>query len=714
MRLRKINLNTAMPARSVCCRASLLLLAMLACLPAAWAKPPAPAELEISGYGFLGDRKLKKTLQLLETTGKKPEFFDANFVEDAALILMSSLNRDGYLKPQITAELALSDGRQVRYEWTKPVREEPLPRPLKIRKARFQIHKGVLYYFGQIRFVSLTIISDQAARSYFVETGALLPLKQTRIFSPDRLEQGLSSLTEELNRHGYENAQAVVTRREQNDRTGQVDLTIQVKEGSKSLVRSIREEYFFEGSNQPSQVITLQTNVPFSKLWLQDFVQQLRATNFHRGYPDTTVETSQPRRQASDDTIQIDLLAKVKSGPQVWLGQVKFSGEKKTKLSVMERRVRLKEGSLLDRIQAEEGRYRLARLGIFDTVGLSYQPVAEHTRNVLYRVQEGKTIDFSLLFGFGSYELLRGGVELDQNNVLGRAHHARLRLVQSFKASYADFMYTMPELIGRDVDVFVNGSALRREEIDFTREEFGGGLGARKYLDLIQSDVSLRYDYQVLNASAAQIAAEEGLPSANVGALITEIRHDRQDNPLYPRGGYKLAGNFEFASQYLAGDVNYQRLEIQGAYHQPLDAGRWLHFGASHGAILTLGSTAQDLPFNRRFFPGGENSIRGYQEGEAAPRDAQGKIVGAESYLFGSVEFEQALTASWALVGFFDSVSFAQHIKDYPFNQSLFSVGIGIRWKTVIGPVRLEYGYNLNPRPHDPVGTLQFSFGFPF
>jgi outer membrane translocation and assembly module TamA len=264
------------------------------------------------------------------------------------------------------------------------------------------------------------------------------------------------------------------------------------------------------------------------------------------------------------------------------------------------------------------------------------------------------------------------------------------------------------------VDVFLNGSALRREEIDFTREEFGGGFGARKYVNVVESDITLRYSYQVLNASTAAVEEQEGRPSANVGAFVLDIKHDKQDNPLYPRRGYKLFGNFELASEYLAGDVNYQRLELQAAYHQPLDAGRWLHFGASHGAILTIGSTAHDLPFNRRFFPGGQNSIRGYQEGEAAPRNAAGKLVGAESYLFGSTEFEQSLTPSWSLVAFLDAVWFAEHIKDYPMNQSLFSVGGGIRWKTIIGPVRLEYGYNLNRRSRDPVGTLQFSFGFPF
>ncbi|MGN6553411.1 MAG: BamA/TamA family outer membrane protein, partial [Verrucomicrobiota bacterium] len=101
-------------------------------------------------------------------------------------------------------------------------------------------------------------------------------------------------------------------------------------------------------------------------------------------------------------------------------------------------------------------------------------------------------------------------------------------------------------------------------------------------------------------------------------------------------------------------------------------------------------------------------------QGEAAPRDSDGKVVGADTYLLGNFEFEQGLTPQWALVMFVDAVGFAQHITDYPMDEALFSVGGGIQWKTVIGPVRLEYGYNLNPRPDDPVGTLHFSLGFPF
>jgi len=133
-------------------------------------------------------------------------------------------------------------------------------------------------------------------------------------------------------------------------------------------------------------------------------------------------------------------------------------------------------------------------------------------------------------------------------------------------------------------------------------------------------------------------------------------------------------------------DANYQRFEAAGSYHFPLYDGAWMNLGLSHGVVVTIGSREQDLPFNRRFFPGGEHSIRGYQEGEASPRDATGQFVGAETYVLGNVEFEQSLTRSFSVVIFSDSIGFARDLNNYPLNEALFSAGAGLRWKTIVGP----------------------------
>jgi outer membrane protein assembly complex protein YaeT len=675
---------------------------------------PRPAELKISGYGLLGNRELKRIIRTLEAGGTKPEFFGAVFVEDAALILAARVKRDGFLSPIIDVYMELEHGGHMHVREAELL-DNPLPRPLRVRKLHFKIRKGVLFYYQELKFEGLETMTEKQALSYFIETGVLLKLKSTRVYTPERLQRGLASLAEIFERAGHESARVTVSSLEKNDKSGAVKAIISVQQGAKTMVKSVHENFFLEGSTNATESKTVFPNRPYSKLWLQDFTQALKTNQYHRGFPDAMVETQVLNREQPGDRVEVDLQADVHSGPKIRMGDVSFEGDKKTKESVLSRRVREKEGGILDRIKVEEGRYRLAQLGIFDSVEVEYEPVDEHTRDVIYRVKEGKTIDFSLLFGYGSYELLRGGFEVEQFNIWGLAHHARLKAVQSFKATSGDFTYTMPEFVGEDIDVFFNATALRREEIDFTREEFGGGVGVRKYFRPIATDISVRYNYSLLRATDISAGVEAvGLTNSRVGAILTELRHDRRDNPLYPRRGYKVFGTLELASEYLGGEVNFQRLEIWTSWHKPLGGGRSLALGLSQGVVLTIGSPAEDLPFNKRFFPGGENSIRGYREGEASPLDAQGKVIGAETYTLGTVEFEQALTPKWSVVVFSDSLGFAQEAANYPFDTGLFSVGGGVRWKTIIGPVRLEYGYNLNPRRHDPTGTLQFSLGFPF
>jgi len=696
---------------------SLILLAVALIFSGGWQVEAAQtnhAQLKISGYGFFGNRRLKTLIKNVQPEKSAPPFYDANFIEDAALLLISNLQRDGYLKPRIVAHVTLEENKTVSFEWSDPQRE-PLPRPLRARKVRFKIHRGVLYHYASLAFEGLQKMRPKEARAFFVETDVLVPLKRSRVYTPEKLKQSLSNLKETLERRGFEHATVDVVQLQQNDTNGQVSVQIKVEEGPKSLVRSIRKEVYLEQTNQVQEATLIRTNAVFSSVWVQDYKQSIKTIYFHQGYPDVAVDVSILGKQEHGEEIDLDLLARVNSGPRVVLNQVKFEGQKKTRLSLLRRRARLSESNKLDRVTVEEGRYRLARLGIFDSVELRYDALNEHERNVIYAVKEGQRIDFSVLAGYGSYEMLRGGLEVEQFNVFGLAHHARLRLIQSFKSSSADYTYNVPELVGRDVDLFFTASGLRREEVSFLREEYGGGVGLRRYFQPISSDLSVRYQYQVLNAADAQPGiAAEGRTFASVGTIITELRHDRRDNPLYPRRGYKVFSNLEMGADYLGGNANYQRFEAAGACHFPLYDGAWMNLGLSHGLVLTLGAREQDLPFNRRFFPGGENSIRGYAEGEASPRDAAGNFVGAESYLLGNIEFEQALTRSFSVVLFSDSIGFARELKDYPLNRALFSAGAGLRWKTLVGPIRLEYGQNLNRRPGDPVGTLHFSMGFPF
>ena len=106
--------------------------------------------------------------------------------------------------------------------------------------------------------------------------------------------------------------------------------------------------------------------------------------------------------------------------------------------------------------------------------------------------------------------------------------------------------------------------------------------------------------------------------------------------------------------------------------------------------VTTLGTDDRTLPVNQRFFPGGDNSIRGYQRGEAAPRGPDGLFFGAKADLLLNSELEQALTSHWSLVAFGDSRGLAPFLRGHPFSERLYSAGLGVRYQTIIGPLRLE------------------------
>jgi outer membrane protein assembly factor BamA len=394
---------------------------------------------------------------------------------------------------------------------------------------------------------------------------------------------------------------------------------------------------------------------------------------------------------------------------------VRFTGREQTHEPLLRRLVPLAPGDPLNPVALDTAQSRMSRLGVFTDLTLHYEPADGAVRDAVFALTEGRRKEVNLLLGYGSYEQARGGVEFNAYNLFGRAHTSSLKLVQSMKGTSGDHLYTVPEIFGTAVDGSTRLFGLRREELSFLREEYGATVSLLWPLGA-QSSLTTSYSIRRLRSTNNELATR-GTDDTQTDAASVEVGwlRDRRDNPLTPRHGYKLLAHIEEASRYLGGQVDYQRLLLDASYHTNWGRSRWIHAGLTHGVITTLGA-ADDLglPVNVRYFPGGDGSIRGYQRGEAAPRAASGEFIGAKTFLQLNLELEQALTQKFSVVVFFDALGTAVRLADYPFAERLYSAGLGVRYNTLIGPLRVEYGHNLNPRPLDPSGTLQISLGFPF
>lgn len=681
-------------------------------LRAANEEPPV-AEIEVNGLGWLKNREQRISLERLLGEERR-ETLDANALEDAAFLLISGLIDQGFLQPVLEMEIVTPDGARRSFTFDAKL-ETVLPRPLEATRGEFTIKTGERYRFEELRFAGLSVLSEQEARAYFVGEKVLIAGGTTGLYSPARLRRAMDALQNELRRRGYADASVEAVRVEADEETGKVDADILVNEGPRWEVATLT----LEGRHETvADIPGLKEFLaqPWSDYWQQDVAAAIRNHFYREGHPDVRVRLRHEVREVGSREKAVDVVARVNPGEAVTIGEVRFEGAERTKEVVLRRRIRNEPGDPLNPLAMDQARFRLARLGVFDTVNLRYEPADGPVRDPVFTLEEGRETEVNLLFGYGSYEQLRGGVEWRQFNLFGRAHQSRLLLIQSMKSSRGEYSYTVPELFGESLDGTARIFGLERQETSFLRQEFGGTVSVSAPVQRLGVNASLGYTYQALRNKENELntsrADEEQVTAASIETVIVR---DRRDNPLRPRDGYRVFVQAETASQYFGGSVDYQRLEFGGSYHTEIGPGRWLHVGMNHGAITTIGdSDDSELPVNKRFFPGGDNSIRGYQVGEAAPRAADGRFVGAKSYLLINLEVEQAITEKWSVVAFVDALGIAARLAEYPFAEDLYSVGLGVRYQTLIGPLRAEYGRNLNPRTLDPSGTLLFSIGFPF
>lgn len=665
-----------------------------------------PAKLRISGFGLIGNRTIRSSLREL-LPDKEASAFDANFIEDAFLILHNRLVDDGYLDPLVVGNLTSTNGTHLAV-WWDGVEELEVPRDVQVVDAQFELIHGVLHFYDDLVIEGVTALPPGRAEAFFMTRDSLLNLKTARRFSPDHLQSSLRNLRRELTNLGYRDALAEVKATDVDAVTGRVRITIQVAEGARYVVRALEVELLDAPPGAVVEPLTITGEQAFSVGWEQDAAQAVNLQLYRQGYPDARARIREAGRSEAGAVVELDLVAEVTSGEQVELGDVRFEGETHTRESSLQRRVRL-DGPLLDRVEADRGRERLARLGSFRFVNVHLEPDTGSPRDVVYELTEGKRYDLSLIAGYGSYDQLFGGVEFEHYNLWGVGHNTRFKLLQSIRSTHGTYTYTIPEFLAPDLNLFAAADGFRREELTFDRQEVKLSFGLRQQFPGSGHQVGLRYSYEFLDAQTASIGDE----ATRAAAVIADWQLDRRDNPLLPRKGYRVYANSEFADRALGGKSDYLRLEVGASYHHPFSRGLIAHLGLLHSVV---GSSDRStlLPFNKRFFPGGENSVRGYQRGGASPLDANGEQLGAESALQWNIELEQRLTRTISMVGFVDGVGVTPVIESYPFDEVLWSVGAGIRWNTIIGPVRLEYGHNMNPRDADPAGTLHFSIGFPF
>ena len=183
--------------------------------------------------------------------------------------------------------------------------------------------------------------------------------------------------------------------------------------------------------------------------------------------------------------------------------------------------------------------------------------------------------------------------------------------------------------------------------------------------------------------------------SENVLYPGMHLRSRQAADPLFTRKGYSWSSDIRGGAESLASSTSFLRLHATGAVVRPLTDRARLLLRAEYGAINADEFTK--LPPSQRFFAGGDRSVRGYEFEKLGPKDASGATVGGRYLFVGTVELDYLFFGNYGAAVFVDAGNAAN--ESWPDLKR--SVGIGFRWRSPVGMVRIDVAHPLDDPEKD-------------
>ena len=408
----------------------------------------------------------------------------------------------------------------------------------------------------------------------------------------------------------------------------------------------------------------------------------------------------------------VQVVYRIEPGPLCVFGETRLpGGDTAVPVDVIRRELPWREGEPFRESVLEAGRQRLTRLGLFSTVRMEPDPAAagQPAAPILVSVSPRPPRAVALGLKYYTDIGISGEASWEHRNFRGEGERLEVSAKASPIRQELSGSYRLPGIPWDRQRLILRGQIVGEQPDAY--ESVAGELGARVEGDL-SPDITagigptLRLGKVKQNLGTTETVLL-GLP----GGITLDRRNDRLDAT---RGLLLQWDQAPYAG--LDQDrLHLWKTELQVAGYQPLSEGdEWVLAGRLRAGAL-VGEAFESVPADLKFYAGGGGSVRGYKYQMAGPLDRDEDPTGGRSLLETSVELRRRLTEKLGLVTFLDSGTvFRQGWPD--FSEPLrVGAGIGIRYATPLGPLRVDVATPINRRDGvDPAVQVYFGFGQAF
>jgi outer membrane protein insertion porin family len=524
--------------------------------------------------------------------------------------------------------------------------------------------------------------------------------------------------------------------------SGSVTILIQIHEGPQYLISKLTVNGIEHLDKKRILALLSSTqNQPFSEYNVAVDRDAILGQYFENGFADAVFEwRAAPGAQAH----RIDLEYVITEGSQQFVRQVVYQGNVHTKPRLINNALELNPGDPLSPTKIADTQRRLYDLNVFSRVDTAIQDPDGETPSkfVLYDLEESKRYSFRI--GVGAEFARIGGCQtcldapagqpgfsprfsfgITRSNLWGEGHSIRLDTRVSTLEQRAVLSYIWPRFTGNpNLTLSFNGLYDNSRDIrtfSYQREE-----GSIRLDQRLSKATRIAYSY-----SNRHVTIDEGtlkispqlIPllsqPVRLGLISVSLLTDHRDDPIDPHKGYFISVDTGLAEHILGSQRNFARILARYSSYYRLGKRFVLARSTQFGEILAFdydGTAYNSIPLPERFYAGGDTSNRGFPPLQSGPRDLDtGFPVGGTASFFNQTELRFPLIGeNIGAVLFHDMGNTFQTLKDISFrvhqqniqdfNYMVHAVGIGIRYRTPIGPFRVDLAYSINPP--------QF-FGFP-